>query len=54
MLEFAEGLACVVMGRTLRLVGRTALKLRSTELAARSRASTKLKAQACALQNLSR
>jgi hypothetical protein len=54
MLEFAEGLACVVMWRTLRLVGRTALEPRSTELAAKSRASPQIKAQACALQNLSR
>ena len=54
MLEFAEGLACVVMGRTLRLAGRTALKPRSTELAASARALTQIKAQACALQNLSR
>jgi hypothetical protein len=54
MLEFAAGLASIMVRRTLRLVGGAALMPRSTEPAARSQALTQIKAQACALYNLSR
>jgi hypothetical protein len=54
MHEFAGGIAGIAMWRTLRLVGRTALDPHGMKLAAWSRALTQIKAQARALQNLSR